>query len=271
MRSKSPRSLLWASVIVPDFLGLTFLALILPNPAMESPRLLAFLTGVVLITTSITAAPFIAFVSTGWQVRFDEIRNNLSDGKLRRYLAKFWRLRVTAAAVASKIPEKAPQAAAEQLPEREIEGLFSTIYNEQYGRHAFLVPVILLVAIVFVEATLIILVRRGVLVFGGIEDATIKTVIAATAGAYMFAIGDTVDNVRRRSLNISDVYYYALRMLLAYPIGTSISILVAPQLGAFIAFGVALLPISELNKLIQRLTYQNLNQKEAVPGLRSAY
>jgi hypothetical protein len=254
-----PGETLWrvrllAILIVFDIAGFRLVVGLLPFPFGPVLRLHIFLAVVIAVTTSLVAFPVIRYLDTGWQVRYDEIRNKLSDGRLADYLRQFHRTRVTAAAgVLSS--ERHPK-----LSPAQANALFATIYEEQYGRGAFVIPLALLVVTVFVEAVLVVLVQRGVLTLGILPADGIRTAVAAIAGAYLFVVGDAVARVRWRSLNIADIYNYVLRMVLAVPIGTSISLAAAPALGALVAFGAAGLPLGELTKLWKSLTYKNLNQ-----------
>jgi hypothetical protein len=72
-----------------------------------------------------------------------------------------------------------------------------------------------------------------------------QLVIASFGGAFMFVVGDSVMNVRKGSLNVSDVYWYSLRILLAIPLA-----FVAPNAASALALGT--LPVNQLLKVIQR-------------------
>lgn len=98
-----PGETLWrvrllAILIVFDIAGFRLVVGLLPFPFGPVLRLHIFLAVVVAVTTSLVAFPIIRYLDTGWQVRYDEIRNKLSDGRLADYLRQFHRTRVTAAA-----------------------------------------------------------------------------------------------------------------------------------------------------------------------------
>jgi len=251
---------LWVCLIAADVAGLGIVAGLLPFPMLPFTRLDALLLAVVLITTCLTAAPLIRFLDTGWEIRFDEMRNRLSDGRLKAYLVSFWRLRV-----AEKVGVPAGALNDElirQLSTPTAEDLFRTIYLEQYGQTGFFLPLALLVFTVFVQAVMIVIVVRGVLPLGGITDSNKQIAVAAIAGAFMFVIGDSIASVRRRSLNIGDGYTYALRMVVSIPLGIALSA-VSGTFSVVVAFGLGTLPLDEINKLVRRVTYQKLNSQES--------
>ncbi len=255
-QGKSLRNRLWPALILSDIFGFVVVVWLLPLPFIPLLRLHVFLAVVLFITTCLVSFPIIRFLDTGWLIRYNEFRNKLPDGRLRVYLGRFWRLRVTGV---TGLPASAVNPS-DMLTLDQANKLFATIYEEQYGRGAFVTPLALLVVTVFLETAMVVLVECGVLNLGIVQNDNIRTGVAAIAGAYLFVVGDAVARIRWRSLNIADIYNYALRMVLAVPIGTTISTAAAPALGALVAFSVAGLPLAELAKLLQRLASKNVNQ-----------
>jgi hypothetical protein len=81
--------------------------------------------------------------------------------------------------------------------------------------------------------------------------------VAAIAGAYMFAVGDAVNSVRQNTLNVADVYWYALRLVIAIPLGVAaggVAQTNTAEAHTLVAFGLGALPIDEIQKLLRRLT-----------------
>lgn len=96
-REMSWRTTLWPVLIAFDIAGFGVVVWLLPYSFLPALRLYVFLGVATLVTTCLAASPTIRFLDTGWQNRYDEIRNKLPDGRLQAYLARFWRLRVAAA------------------------------------------------------------------------------------------------------------------------------------------------------------------------------
>ncbi|SAL13945.1 hypothetical protein AWB67_00280 [Caballeronia terrestris] len=246
-----------------------------PLPGVTTRSLVApddFVVAVVLgaIATTLVAAPFIGFLTRGWFARLDEFRNSLQDGALFAYLRRFWSARLLAAIDESPGGGRpvSEQALGAEQTWKDLEArhagvsgkVFETIYHEQFGLSSFLPPFLLLVVITYAEGAVLAPLRacgtgaaECTQVFFG---AGPQLVISAIAGAYMFAVSDAVISIRRRSLNVSDVYWYALRAFLALPIATLFA--QAPGVDGMkpvFAFAVAMLPVDVLLKQIRRLAY----------------
>jgi len=76
-------------------------------------------------------------------------------------------------------------------------------------------------------------------------------------------VSDSIQCVRQRCLNASNLYWYALRMLLAIPIGIALTAPIAQELKPFVAFGVGALPMDQIIKLLRQLTSKQLNLSDA--------
>lgn len=85
----------------------------------------------------------------------------------------------------------------------------------------------------------------------------------------MFVVSDAVLSIRRRSLNVSDVYWYALRILLAIPIALAVN----GQDGtdgahALAVFALGAFPVDALLKIVRRLgfpQFTEIEKKENAP------
>jgi hypothetical protein len=220
------------------------------------------------IASTLIAAPFIGFLTRGWFARFDEFRNSLQDGALFAYLRRFWSVRlldeIHRAPSAEQPSEEAlgEEATWKALEARhaDVSGrVFETIYHEQFGLCSFLPPFLLLVVITYAEAVLLAPLRacggESSACHGVFFGADAQLVISAIAGAYMFAVSDAIINIRRRSLNVSDVYWYALRAFLALPIATLFAAAPGDSMKPVFAFAVAMLPVDVLMKEIRRFAY----------------
>lgn len=248
------------------------------------------------LATCLVAAPFIGFLSHGWFARFDEFRNSLKDGALFAYLRRFWCARLLDAIYEERVEKaKRPAADAPQAPvhpehdlyqrkqnlgiweqlEQESLGVvprvFEHIYHEQFGLGPFVPPFLLLVVITYIQAVALALINPCAANLqscnGYFFGAAPLLVISALSGAYMFAVSDAVMNIRRRSLNVTDVYWYALRTFLAIPIAiffsashtTGMSSSTIQSWTPTLAFAIALLPVDILMKQIRRIGYSALS------------
>ena len=86
---------------------------------------------------------------------------------------------------------------------------------------------------------------------------------AAISGAYLFVVGVVIQGYRARTLLNSDLLWCSFRMVIAIPLGLSLSALANPTLAAFVAFGLGAFPIDAITQIIRRLVDKTLNQSEA--------
>jgi hypothetical protein len=82
--------------------------------------------------------------------------------------------------------------------------------------------------------------------------------LSAIAGAYLFIVAQLIQQSRARTLVYSDLFGAALRLIVAVPLGLSLSVLASDKLGPFISFGLGAFPIGALSILIRRLTVTTL-------------
>jgi hypothetical protein len=219
------------------------------------------------IAVILVAAPLITFLTKQWYVRRNEFRNRLSDGALLFYLERYWSRR----AQANKIIFPG-QANAENADNKRLaETLFTNIYDEQYGLKAFLTPCALVILATFANAALVSWLWGCTRTFGAHADqcsifgALPNLATGAIAGAYMFAVGDCVNSVRQNSLNVADVYWYALRLIIAIPLGVAVGNVTGSPTDAhtLVAFGLGALPVEEIQKQLRRLTMGQLQAGDA--------
>ena len=274
-----------------------------PHLTLEFKRTIEgsdFLAALVLaaVATTLVAAPFVMYLTHGWYARFDEFRNSLKDGALFAYLRRFWSARLLDAVRENRQfnwPQTthSPNASGPEDPEVElfrkrphgwddmknecihvVSPVFGRIYHEQFGLGAFVPPFVLLVIITYIDAVAVVFnncpTAKGTTACAHyFLDVPAAQIIAALSGAYLFSVSDSVMSIRRRSLNTSDIYWYALRAFLAVPIGYFFS--KTFNFGTsdttrtwtdFLAFSIMVLPIDILMKQIRRKAYVALSSDQ---------
>jgi hypothetical protein len=249
----------WWYLLVGDTLGLITLGFYwyyyssLSIPQFVSAALLLWMT------TALAAAPLIRFVLFDWEARYHEFLNRLNNESLTAYLQQFWEKRTTQNTAfvgwESENSEKTYQI------NTSMEKIFDEIYHEQYGRIAFIAPMVLLNSAIFILTTLCIVIYSEQTILSLNIDTTVA--ISAIAGAYLYVVSDMVQSVRQRSLNASTIYWYVLRMLLAIPIGIALTYPLHSVVKPLVAFGLGTLPMDQIIKLLRRLTSKQLNLSEA--------
>jgi hypothetical protein len=217
------------------------------------------------VTTALAAAPFIRFIDVGWDSRCNEIRNRLHQKALIAYLVQFWEQRFRQKC--PNLPKDPLHGAEPQLAAKiatSAADLFMEIYQEQYGRWAFLIPVILVLVTIAAETMIIVF---GFVAYSPPNPPAADAygyawqAFGAMAGTYMFVAGDSVMAERRRALNISDVYWYALRLVLAVPVGIAVYKVGGDAMGAFV---LGTLPIDQFRKVLNRYAGANVSDLEAL-------
>jgi hypothetical protein len=270
LRALARAFLLSGVVVAVNVLGALFLLKLTGRPLAQielAITLAAFVTVLV-------GAPLIAFLCLGWYARYREFENSLKGKALSAYLQRYWSKRLIQALVDDRmIPnvgdglsptdEKWRDTADVQL--ELCDRLFARIYHEQYGLPAFVPPFVILLCVAYAAAALI----GCNYDFGqgdiagektGVYGITQQVLLASFGGAFMFVVSDSVLSIRRRALNVSDVYWYALRLFLATPIamvaggsdGTS----------AALVFALGTFPVDALLKIVRRFGFPQITDFE---------
>ncbi|HET8997029.1 MAG TPA: hypothetical protein VFN42_10220 [Acetobacteraceae bacterium] len=276
-RSRCLAAGMWSGVLLGCVLGFLLIVLCLPAETLprsaQSGERWLLLAALVTLGTCLVAAPLIRYLDAGWHCRLDEFRNRIRDGAVLCYLAQFWEKRL----------DGRPQARGDR---KAAEALFDEIYVGYNGRRAFAAPAILLLALSFISIALMAqsgidacMAHRCVIAdhedgraavslmtelqpterFAPVGDIVLPLASAAAlGGAFLFVIGDAILRARRCTTNVSDLYWYALRIALAIPMGLAFTELAARNVGALVAFGLGAFPIEALTKLLRRYTNKSI-------------
>lgn len=249
----------WATVFIGNALGLWIVwsyympdschseaATQCPTSSMLSIALLT------LISTSLVAAPLIRFLHGGWHTRYEEFRNKLTNYSLEKYLIQYWEKKALDERAITKVEGKY------QVDHEKANAVFDQIYSQHYGKNAFRMPNLLLISVVFIDAAIVGLAAADIVKLPSMFD--LQTSIAAISGAFMFVVSDLVLLVRRRSLNVTDVYWYVLRMMLAEPIAMTVGS--GGGLTYAMAFSICFLPVDVLVKQIRRVSTKSFGITE---------
>lgn len=255
--------LLWLLVAAGWFVGFMFMRFS-DWISVSARNRAGILSAIVLVLLS---APFVTFLSKQWYVRRNEFRNRLSDGALLCYLERYWWRRASPEINFGNVLNKRKIESSQDM-QKKADTLFLEIYHEQYGLWAFMTPFVLLAIVTFASAALISslwgcdLKDMKCQIYG----ANPNLATAAISGAYMFAVGDAVASVRQNSLNVADVYWYALRLVIAIPLGIAVGNVssgATTDAHTLAAFGLGALPIDEIQKQLRRFTMVQLQAGDA--------
>jgi len=238
------------------------------------PGRVAVLSGCLAVfATCFAVAPYARFIDHAWWTRYDEFRNQLWGEALSEYLWQFWHRRAQDANALHDFSEGKSSVESKDVTELRLENagtLFELIYKEQYGLLAFVMPLAFLLVAILVEANYVAIVSlRNLLPDGNDIFIFIKKIpkneialsVSAICGAYLFVAGDCVDSVRKGTLNITDVYWYSLRMILAVPIAAALTFALPNGVAVNVAFALGTLPVDLINKQLQRLVNVQLRSE----------
>ncbi|MGC5832131.1 hypothetical protein LDP08_16370 [Ralstonia pseudosolanacearum] len=234
------------------------------------------------MVTVMIGAPLIAFLCLGWYTRYREFQNSLKGDALSAYLQRYWSKRLMQVLQYNAALQDSPESMPAGDRWRKVaderfdlcDRLFARIYHEQYGLAPFVPPFVILLTVAYAAASLVGCNYNP----AQCDVAALKTcvygisqqvLVGSCGGALMFVVSDAVLSIRRRSLNVSDVYWYALRILLAIPIALAVN----GQDGtdgahALAVFALGAFPVDALLKIVRRLgfpQFTEIEKKENAP------
>lgn len=256
------KTVLWSSLLLANIAGMIAFGMHLRHLGTMSMSALVSSELLLFITVSLASAPLIRFVVIDWGTRYQEFVNRLNDDALTAYLQQFWeKYTIQSKAFIAWTPKQCEDKTITQKQiDDSMESIFDDIYYKQYGQHAFFVPLALLFFTIFISTVLGIKIYLDQIHLSLPKDNDVTVIaIASMAGAYMYIVSDSIQNVRQRSLNASTLYWYTLRMLLAIPIGVALTSLIAVDAQPFVAFGLGALPMDQIIKGLRQLSTQKLN------------
>ena len=251
--------------------------LLLLKVAQCSPAHLKLAAAIAAFVTVLVGTPLISFLCLGWFTRYREFQNSLKGAALSAYLQRFWSQRLIQALIDAKVmPESRFENALSGDKWRDeadknpllCDRLFARIYHEQYGLPPFVPPLVILIAVAYAAAGLLgcnynldhcSLPTSSTCIYGLSQ----QMLLASFGGALMFVVSDSVLSIRRKSLNISDVYWYSLRIVLAVPIALAVgSTSGSDTARAATVFALGTFPVDALLKVIRRFGFPQLSDAD---------
>lgn len=229
------------------------------------------------VVTTMIGTPLIAFLCLGWYTRYREFQNSLKGEALSAYLQRYWSKRLMQVLEYDGALRNPPDAAPADDGWRHAadrradvcDRLFARIYHEQYGLPAFISPFVILLAVAYAGAAVVgcnyALDPHGAApAQPSVYGISQQVLVASFGGALMFVVSDAVLGIRRKSLNVADIYWYALRIVLAIPIALSVNGSMDGTNSAHAAavFALGAFPVDALLKLIRRFGFPQLTDFE---------
>ncbi|MGF6634117.1 hypothetical protein OKW39_001268 [Paraburkholderia sp. MM6662-R1] len=131
--------------------------------------------------------------------------------------------------------------------------IYDSLYHDHYGLKSLALAAGWLLIAIFFDTALATYLQY--FPDTKIVGASAQVCVCAMAGAYIFAVGDSVLSMRQRKLNVSDVYWYALRLALALPIGVAAAGFPdTDKASVGLAFAIGLFPVDRFLKFFRRLS-----------------
>jgi hypothetical protein len=197
----------------------------------------------VLLGVALPMAPIVAYLRAGWKVKRDEILDGLNPKAQIAYLIMF-----------SSMTVKGSDLTREQILEK-----FANFYKKWYGRHHFLVPLVLLVPTLLFLCSEVAITAAFRLPWGKAnQNAELRQFmlppipIAAIAGAYLWVTSDFIYRARRLDFAPSDISWAVLRLVIAVPMGYAFSGIASAGAGSVIAFGLGAFPLSAIQDMLRQ-------------------
>lgn len=224
-----------------------------------------------------------AYLNVGQAKKLEVIAGFYSPATIADYFEQFWSGRAgiralvqnhRTAAAANAAAANAANAAAAHAAAAALETRFQALVREDFGLRVFLIPVILLIA------------AGGVVLFfgfsGGIglavalSNGGVSSVhplginldlisVAAIFGAYTWVASDVIVRNHQWTLHPSDLAWYALRLIIAIPLGHALAMLVGSAdvtagaagstslpagAGAFVAFVASMFSLDAITRAL---------------------
>lgn len=194
----------------------------------------------VLVLLILLLAPVLRYLWTGWEVRRSEIVGTMSDQGIRLYFNQFYPAII--------------------VPADDVRQFFDEHYARRYGRRHYIVPFALLAIVAGFSLFLAGLKVDELLNPPSNESLKVLrelpwSVVAATAGAYMWVMTDFISRSRSRDLAPAAIYWAALRFVISIPAGMTLSIPGTGEAGAFL---LGAFPTQTLVNIARRLANRKL-------------
>ena len=199
-----------------------------------------------LILLAVLVLPVLLYLWTGWEIRRSEIFGTMSNRGVQLYFRQFFPARTT--------------STADPMEE------FRRHYHHLYGRQQFIGPLVLMVAVAVVLLGLAVRTAVGWLSGTTVSPALPPIAVAAVAGAYMWIATDLISRCRRRALAPVDLYWSALRLIIAIPVGFAFAGIFKDEAGAPMAFALGAFPTRTLITVIRRVASRRLGLSESGEG-----
>ncbi len=196
----------------------------------------------ILALMALLLLPVVIYLFTGWVVKHSEIMGGLSSKGARLYFKQFY-----------------PAL----TPGKDVLKAFRSHYTRRYGRRHYVVPLLLFgfVSTLLIWLTVSTIVHQ---LHGISEPNDLPPVaVGVISGAYMWVVADLLLRCRQRQLAPVDLYWYALRFVVAIPLGFAFAGFLKDEAAMGIAFLLGAFPTNTLLTIARRIGSRKLGLSES--------
>lgn len=230
----------------------------------------------VLLSLWLLIGPVFAYINIGQPKKIEIIRGFYSSDLIARYFDQFWRGRDGFAALVRQWRAQRPNLSPDLTAE--LETKFAGLFRDDFGPSVYLAPSVLLTAVGFIVLFFGYAggIALGEALVNGSPPITPLGVqldlvsVAAIFGAFTWIASDSITRNHQWTFHPSDLSWYALRLIIAVPLGQAISVIwrAAPGAagstpaallgtgtgtGAFLAFVISMFSLDSITKILSNV------------------
>ncbi len=200
------------------------------------------LTIIIVIAWLFILLPSVIYLMTSWKRRKDKLFALLNEEAIKLYFTQFY-----------------PN---EKFTGKNIKSNFRKHFKQLYGTRHYVLPLIILAVLSLIGLAVTLFSVESLL---GESDYPVKfptIAISAFLGAYTWILGDQLVRYQKNDFTYYNVYNAVYRLLVAIPLGLSLSYFAKEEIAIPFVFLLAAFPIQTLLKFSRRIVSQKLGLGE---------
>ena len=244
----------------------------------------------VLLSLWLLIGPVFAYINIGQAKKIEIIRGFYSPDLIARYFDQFWRGRDGLAALVRRWREQLPNLSPELATD--LETKFAELFRDDFGMSVYLIPSVLLAAVGFIVLFFGYAggIALGEALVNGAPPITPLGVqldlvsVAAIFGAFTWIASDSITRNQQWTFHPSDLSWYALRLIIAIPLGQAIAViwrgapaaagatsaaLLGTGTGAFLAFVISMFSLDGITRILSNFATKAGGLPSATPEERN--
>jgi hypothetical protein len=252
----------------------------------------AFSLVCVLLSLWLLIGPLFAYIKNGQSRKIEIIRGFYSPDLIARYFEQFWRGRDGFSKLVRQWRNERPNISQGLVDQ--IEARFLDLFRDDFGLRVYLIPSILLGAVGFIVLFFGFAGGIGLAeaLLSGSSQAPVKPLglqldlvsVAAIFGAFTWIASDSITRNHQWTFHPSDLSWYALRLIIAVPLGQAIALLwhgipapgagastglLGAGTGAFLAFVISMFSLDSITKILSSVAVKAGGLASTAPDERN--